>query len=353
MDILSKRVVMENETNKKRHCFDIIFEWEDIIAKALNCNIFFRSNFEFEYDNFSRKIYRKIHIPLYRLFDLFDKKRGNILLMFDGSTKQQDGIYNNPRYIPCLIDYFLDENMYSNFLRAYKNNKLVLVSSREVYEYLVRKNCPIKVEYFPLSLPDYYKTNEIYNKKYDLIIAGRVNPLLSDYVNRYEGEYPNLRILRRKYEDGHFKYYLSANGEEVSVGDTREQYINLLRQSKIALYTTPGMDGTRPDANGWNQVTPRFLEEVAAQCHIIARFPKNPDTDWYCMDKICHNIESYDDFKNTMEEYLKKDIDIDLYNGYLEKHYTSKRVEMLKDIIKRNDCIFHSNGTLSLRKGEV
>ena len=337
MDILSKRVIMESETNKKRHCFDIIFEWEDIIAEGLGCKIYSRSNFEFKYDNFCRKIYKRIHIPFYRLFNLFDKKRRNKLLMFDASTKQQDGIYNSPKYVPCLIDYFLDEKMYPNFLKAYSKNKLVLVSNKEVYEYLSAKNCPIKVEYFPLSLPDYYKTGERYKKEYDLIIAGRINPLLLDYVNRYEYEHPDLKVLKRKYEDGHFKYYLSSNGQEISVGDTREQYTELLRKSKIALYTTPGMDGTRPDANGWNQVTPRFLEEIAAQCHIIARYPTNPDTDWYCMNEICHNIESYEDFENTMEKYLTTDIDIGLYNNCLERHYTSERVEMLKEIMKRNN----------------
>lgn len=339
MDILSKRDVMENETNKKRHCFDIIFEWEDIIAQGLDCKIFTRSNFEFEYDNLSRKIFKRIHVPLYRIFNLFDKKRGNSLLMFDASTKQQDGIYNSSKYIPCLIDYFLDEKMYPNFLNAYKRNKLVLVSNREVYEYLIQKKCPIKIEYFPLSLPDYYKTNEIYEKEYDLIIAGRINPLLDGYVTKYEKEHPGLKILKRKYEDGHFKYYLSASGQEISAGDSREQYIQLLRKSKIALYTTPGMDGTRYDANGWNQVTPRFLEEIAAQCHIIARFPKNADTEWYNMNEICHNIESYDDFKNTMEKYLTTKVDIELYKSYLDRHYTSKRVEMLKEIIKRNNIM--------------
>ena len=55
------------------------------------------------------------------------------------------------------------------------------------------------------------------------------------------------------------------------------------------------------------------------------------------MNEICHNIESYEDFENTMEKYLITDIDIDLYNSYLERHYTSKRVEILKEIIKRNN----------------
>lgn len=336
MKILSKRVVMETATNKKRHCFDIIFEWEDILAKELNCSVITRSDLEFAFDEKCRRIYKKIRIPFFRLFNLIDGYRGKKVLIFDASTKQQDGIYNNHKYIPCLIDYFLNEEMYPNFLNAYKNNPLVLVSNREVYEYLVKKKCPIRIEHFPLSLSDIYKTDEIYQKEYDLIVAGRQNPLLMEYLEKYEKAYPDTRIVRRRYENGHFEYYLSATGEVISIGDTREQYIELLRKSKIALYTTPGMDGTRPDANGWNQVTPRFLEEVSSQCHIIARYPDNADTRWYELKKICKCVESYEEFEKMMNAYKQEEVNVELYKTYLEKHYTSKRAEMLKGILERN-----------------
>lgn len=335
--VLSKRSIMNGKTNDKKHCFDIVYEWEDILAEELGYQIVLRSKSEFDFDYICRKIYRRIGVPFFRLFNLLDFRHGEKAIMFDVSTKQQDGIYNNKKYIPCLIDYFLDEIMYSNFLNAYRKNPLVLISSREVYEYLVTKECPLKVAHFPLSLPDQYRINEIYDKEYDLIIAGRENPLLMKYVNEYEYEYPQTRILRRRYEKGHFIYYLSATGEIVGIGDSREQYIELLKKSKIALYTTPGMDGTRKDANGWNQVTPRFLEEISAQCHIIARYPVNADTRWYEMDKICTCVKSYDEFKNMMNDFTQRDVDINLYKKYLEKHYTSTRAKLLKQILKENN----------------
>lgn len=334
--ILSKRIVMKKATNQKKHCFDIVFEWENILAENLNCNVICRSNFEFKFDEYCRKLYKIIPIPFYRLYDIFSFSKKRKVLMFDASTKQQDGIYNNSKYIPCLVDYFLSEKNYPNFLRAYKNNLLVLVSSREVYEYLVNKGCPINIAHFPLSLPDQYLTNEVYQKEYDLIIAGRTNPLLLKYVEKYEKDYPDTKIIRRKYVDGHFWYYISSTGEKVSRGDSREEYINLLRKSKIALYTTPGIDGTRPDANGWNQVTPRFLEEMAAQCHIIARYPDNADTRWYEIDKICTSVQSYEQFKDLMCRYKDEMVDFFKYREYLSKHVTSKRGKMLKDILERN-----------------
>ncbi|MEY8267057.1 hypothetical protein AALA79_11885 [Lachnospiraceae bacterium 64-25] len=338
MKILTKRIIMQRATNKKRHCFDIIFEWEDILAKGLKCSVIYRSNFEFKFDEYCRKLYKIIPIPFYRLFNMTDARRGQEVLLFDASTKRQDGIYNHKRYIPCLIDYFLSEEMYPDFLKAYKNNSLVLVSSREVYEYLLKKDCPFKIAHFPLSLSDQYLTDEVFEKEYDLVVAGRENPLLMEYVERYEKDHPDAKIIRRKYVDGHFSYYVSSTGAEVSCGDSRQEYMSLLRKSRIALYTTPGMDGTRPDANGWNQVTPRFLEEIAAQCHIIARYPDNADTRWYEMNEICGNVKSYEEFEDLMERYRLESVDTVKYHDYLSRHITSRRVSVLEKILKERIC---------------
>lgn len=330
---------MENACNNKKYCFDIVFEWEDILAQRLGIKIITRRTAEFGFDEKCRKIYKYIPIPLYRIFNLFDKKRGKAVFMFDGATKRQDGIYNHKRYIPCLIDYFLDETGYSLFLKAYSRNQMVLVSSREVYNYLKRKNCPLKIYHFPLSLPDNFKAPDKIEKKYDLVMFARQNPLLVEYINRYEKEHPDFILVRRKYEEGHYIYYLSSNGDVVSICDTREEYFNLVMSSRIAVYTTPGMDETRTDANGWNQVTPHFLEEVAGMCHIIARYPQNDDTEWYEMNEICKCVESYEEFSNLVDRYRKEEVDVEKYEKYLKKHYTSARVELLREILSENGIL--------------
>jgi len=328
---------MENAYNNKKYCFDIVYGWEDILAEGLGVDIVKRTAFEFEFDIKSRKIYQYTHIPLYRIFNLFDRKRGNAVVMFDVSTKRQDGIYNNKKYIPCLVDYFLDESSYHLFLKAYSHNPLVLVSSREVFDYLVEKKCPLNIYHFPLSLPDDFQPIYKVEKKYDLVMFARQNPLLVRYIDQYEKEHPDFILVRRKYESGHYIYYLSSTGEVVSVCDTREEYINLVRSSKIAVYTTPGMDGTRSDANGWNQVTPHFLEEVAGMCHIIARYPENADTEWYEMKRICKCVESYEEFTQMVDCYRKEEVDYEKYTEYLKKHYTTQRVALLKDILHENN----------------
>lgn len=330
---------MENACNNKKYCFDIVYDWEDILAEGLGIDIIKRTAFEFKFDEKCRKIYQYTHIPLYRIFNLFDRQRGNAVIMFDVSTKRQDGIYNNKKYIPCLVDYFLDESNYYLFLKAYSHNPLVLVSSKEVYDYLIKKKCPLNIYHFPLSLPDDFQPIDKVEKKYDLVMFARQNPLLVKFIDRYEKEHPDFILVRRKYENGHYIYYLSSTGEVVSVCDSREEYIKLVRSSRIAVYTTPGIDGTRTDANGWNQVTPHFLEEVAGMCHIIARYPENADTKWYEMDRICKCVETYEEFSKMVDQYRNDEVDYEKYTEYLKKHFTTQRVTLLKDILRENNIL--------------
>lgn len=340
MFILTKRKIMKDEENCKTHFFDITFEWEDILSELLSASLKTRNNLIYKIDEFLRKLCDKVNIPIFSILSIINNKSKNIYFMFDMSTKKKDGIYNNKKYISCLIDYYLDNSQYQCFLKAYCRNLFVLVSSREVYEYLIERDCPIKIYHFPLSLPDYYfdmKTR--YTKDYDLVLFARQNPLLIKYINRYESMHPDLKIIRRKYKNGHYIYYESNTGEFISYGDTREQYINLVRKSKIAFYSTPGMDNTRSDANGWNQVTPHFLEEVAGQCHIIARYPDNADTRWYELDSICKCINSYNEFEDLMDKYLDEFVDLDKYEKYLKKHITSQRAILLKEILKENNLL--------------
>lgn len=342
MKILSKREIVKKEENERKYFFDIVFEWEDIFSEVLDCEINIRSNREYKFDEIGRWIYNRIKIPFFKLFSFFDYKRKKGIFMFDMAVKRQDGIYNNEKYIPCTIDYFHGDEEYPLFVNAYKNNAFVLISSLEVYEYLKNKNCPIKLYHFPLSLPDYYvNMNERYDKEYDLVLFARQNPVLMQFVDEYEKRHKDFKLVRRKYENGHFEYFLSNSGEVVSMGDTREEYWNLVKKSKIALYTTPSMDETRPytKTHGWNQVTPHFLEEIAGQCHVIARYPDNADTRWFELDKMCSFVDSYEDFEKLMDTYRQKNVDLEMYRKYLDKHVTSKRAMLLRDIMEKNNLM--------------
>ncbi|MBR4625238.1 MAG: glycosyltransferase family 1 protein [Alphaproteobacteria bacterium] len=238
--------------------------------------------------------------------------------------------------IPCIVDFYAkDDNILNDIYQQYNRNPIVLISSKEAYEFLKQKECPLNIAHFPLSISDKYKiTPETrFDKKYDLVIAGRPNPVLTDFVIRYAKSHQHFRYIYRKMEGGKFYYYTSDN-EIIGDINTREQYINLLRASRIGIYATPGIDGGEKRTNGFNQVTPRLFELICAGCHILARYPKNADTDYFQIDSLCPSIENYTQFEQLVDKDRETECDMQVYSNYIEHHYTSKRVSLLCDILK-------------------
>ena len=101
-----------------------------------------------------------------------------------------------------------------------------------------------------MSLSDRYKitSNTCYEKKYDVILIGRQNPVLKDFLDQYKKTHPDLTI------------FIPSKQELAS----RDGYLDSMKKSRIALYATPGIDGGEKRTNGFSQVTPRFLEMVAS-----------------------------------------------------------------------------------------
>lgn len=110
-----------------------------------------------------------------------------------------------------------------------------------------------------------------------------------------------------------------------------------MRQARCALYSTPGIDGGEARTNGYNQVTPRFLEEIACGCNVICRYKPNSDTEYYEMEKYWKNIETYEDFSIEFEKALFEEADMEFASKYLSKHYTSVRAYQLKELLKKID----------------
>jgi hypothetical protein len=109
--------------------------------------------------------------------------------------------------------------------------------------------------------------------------------------------------------------------------------MNLMSQSKVGLYATPGIDGDEIRTNGFSQITPRFLEYVSCGCHIIARYNENSDAKFYEIETFSPSIQTYEQFESNLDYALKNEINKTKYSNYLHKHYTSNRAELLKSII--------------------
>ena len=303
--------------------WDLVYEWEDVLKSKLQLDFYYDSKL------MNNRYIKKI--PVFNKLFQTDKPS----FMYEMSVGRPNNRNNKKNIVPCIIDFFLTKEQLPSFYKRYDKHKIVLVSSKEVYDFLKSVDCPINIGHLPLSISDIYKIRQetVFDKKYDLVIMGRTNPVLLDFLKKYSKSNPHFRYVYRVLKDGVFNYYTS-DGETLGDICTREKYIQLMRSAKVGFYGTPGIDGGETRTNGFNQVTPRFLELVASQCHIISRYHQNSDTDYYEFPRFGKSVETYEEFCSIMDVCLSKPVDRKFYSEYLQRHYTSMRAEQLAELTK-------------------
>lgn len=304
--------------------YHLVYEWEDILSKAMDMPIHKTHKYSYFLDY---QLYRR------DIFSISIKTRRH--LFFELFAWSSTPLKHSRTRIPIVIDYFLDREGTKSFINNAEKSKLVLITSREVYEHLLEEGGnPDKIKHLALSLPDTYKLdpNEKIKKEYDVILVGRTSPLFKTYLAEYEKKNPHLSVLTQKVENGHYNFY-DNEGKSVGNADTRKSYIEWMRKSRIVLYCTPGIDGDRV-TNGFSQVTPKFLEALSCGCHVILRYKDNPDTRYYEFSRFGESVETYEQFEKQMDKALTTQPDLEFYADYLKKHYTSQRANELKNILK-------------------
>lgn len=311
---------------QKHPALQLVYEWEEVFKRELNASYII---------DFNNVTMAKKFGKLYNLFPLCTRKPA---LLVDMNPKDRITPHNNrSNVIPYIIDfYFKGEDDLNFFYKNYNKHKLIFISSIEVFEFLKSVNCPLNIEHLALSITDDLSItpDSHFDKEFDVLLMGRQNPVLTGWLERYRETHKDLRVVSCKREDGHYNYY-DQNGVFMGNADEREGVIELLKKSRIGLYTTKGVDGDgMDDTHGFSQVTPRFLEYIATGNHIIARYIKNSDSDFYEMNKICSNTVSYEDFERQVDNARKSEVDMKFYSNYLQKHYTSTRVKEFNEKIK-------------------
>lgn len=305
--------------------YGIVNEWEDIFSELLNVPLY--------YDNWKRRdktIFWKL--PGFASFFQTNLPTFTYVMLPIASPHGN----NKKNIIPCMIDFFCKgKDELQLFYGRYDKNPLVLISSREAYDYLVSVNCPLNIKHLALSISDKYRvtSNTKFAKEYDVVMLGRQNKVLMEFLEQYKEKHPDLTYVYG-IKNGHKFSYRDSKGNDIGSLDSREEYMAMMRKSRVGLYATPGMDGGREHTNGFNQVTPRFLEYLVSGCHVIARYPQNSDTDFYEMDKLSVNADTYEQFEEAMNKARQQDVNMGLYSSYLEKHYTSERVRTLQEYLK-------------------
>lgn len=306
-----------------RFFWQIVFEWEDVFAKEMNIPLWKEP-----------QIARNPHafrLPI--LSDLVTMGKGHVF-RYDMSSGNYD-FWNTKRVISCIIDFITEPKKIPEFEEAYGRHKIVLISSLEAYEILKENQTKLTIAHLPLSLSDIYRiasTTKI-EKKYDLVLMGRQNPILMDFLKEYVKKHPDLVYIHKPEGEKGFTYYTSR-GEVVGNIGSRAQYMQLTRLAKCSLYSTQCVDGGPKWRRGYNQVTPRFLEMIASGCHVIARYTDNPDIRFYEIEKFAPMCDSYSDFEKQLDKARNEEVNMEMYAKYMEKHYTSVRVGQLKEILK-------------------
>ena len=255
---------------------------------------------------------------------------------FEIGPKDFPDFSNSKRAIPAFIDLWKPMDLVS-FESINKECPLVLISSLETIEYLQEHNCKLNLAHLPLSLSDRYqaKAGVLYEKTYDIVLAGRTNPVLRKFLDKFVQDKPEVELVAQQEVNGELIYVSNKKGPLGKL-DSREEYIQLLRASKIAFYTTPGIDGGEKRTGGFNPVTPRFLELLSAKCLIVARYPDNADTRFYELNRVCPNVDSYAQFEELLLKYLQSpSVPVSLYEEIVRRHATSRRAEELQYLLKQ------------------
>lgn len=339
-DILSSRYF---EHNPNHH---LIYEWEEDFSTALaipivNAKPFYRKVI---YNRYTKKLLNTLSESILQKLNniislsALSRDTAGYSLAFELSVINVPDFSTTAKAVPLMIDFWKNTDL-ASFYKTYRNCKLILISSLETFNFLKADNCPLPIKHLGLSLSDRYRLDENthYEKKYDILLAGRLNirtnQVLRDYLEEFIHRYPDTEYLYQQEIDGEY-YYVSNKRGTIGKFHTRQDYIDLLRASKISFYSTPGLDGGEKRTGGFNPVTPRYLELLSAQCLLLGRYPKNEETDFYELPKVCPNIDTYEDFETTLLGYLnQKNTSFATHRKILDKHYTSRRAQQLAEIL--------------------
>lgn len=278
-----------------------VYEWEDDIKKL---------NFPIEYmDSYTKhpvaRILRKLHIS--KSISWNDNDDTYIFFAMNIDLLRIITWYI-PNVIPILLDVTLDE--IDELYNLTKKLPVFWVTALKIKEALVQKYPNCSVCYMPQMASDRYLSEAI-QKDISIIQFGRRNPVLHEYALEYVNTHSGTTYVYRcdEPQNGMEKY---ENGSKVSIGkiEHREEFISLLRKSKICLCSSPLMDSTRDFGEGIDFLTARWYEAIMNRCYIIARVSDivQPELEQTQLKQLICNVSTYDEFERNVNAYLKSDV---------------------------------------------
>ena len=226
--------ILTNRNISNGKDYGIVNEWEDIFSQLLNVPLY--------YDDWKRRD-KTIFWKFPWLAAYFQTSIPTFAYVMLPNASPHGN--NRKNIIPCMIDFYCREKEeLQQFYKRYDKCPLVLISSKEAYDFLISIKCPLHIKHLPLSISDKYRINDktTFNKRYDVVMLGRQNEVLQTFLNEYSERHKDVTYVYGKKEGRGFRYF-DQTGVDLGCMSTREDYMNLMRQSRIGLYATPAMDG--------------------------------------------------------------------------------------------------------------
>lgn len=148
-DVMKIRRILTNRRFLHEYFWQIVYEWEDCLAERLKAPL--RNN-----------LFASCHIRW-----LWGKITGSEATVPTTSKPAlafvmrpmfvDDNIVGRKNIIPAIIDFWLQSDAeIKAFEKRYRNHPAVLISSKEVFDFLKLKQVDVNLFHWPLSLPDMY-----------------------------------------------------------------------------------------------------------------------------------------------------------------------------------------------------
>jgi hypothetical protein len=318
---------------KQPYYWDIVFEWEDELAKQLELPLIRVGE---KYDriykpSWIRKVFNRLNA--YQVWDRLFFQPKKYFLAFHIGPPGVYSFHSRKDVIPIIIDFWKAEDL-NRFQHIFSLSKIVFITSREVFNYLESQKIRVNISHLALSLADkVYHEPGRQEKEFDLIQPGRQNEQLGQYTKLLLAEFPELHYVYAKKLDGKLVMFSTRRG---NLGEfaSREAFLNLLRRTKITVLSAPGLDDDAKRTGGFSPVTPRFLESAACDCCMVGLYPANDDFTYYGIDKICKNVQDYTAFRSAVLKFLQ-DPQLPDHREFLARHLTSQRAVELKEKLSK------------------
>jgi hypothetical protein len=246
----------------------------------------------------------------------------------------------NHKLIPVVMDLWRDD--FDAFIHHAPNFKLVFATNLQSCRELSLRVPNLR--YLPFTLADQYLHCTIPEKDIDIIHYGRRNPLLDQYMQRLVTEYPDIHyVTTDKSKDGTVILIHSNRYGVLGESDSRIKFMNLLCRSRVSLVSTVGMDGSR-QTGGIDPISPRFLESMAAGCHLVGRIPDNDEFRQSGLSLLCHHVDSYQEFAEIVLRLLNTQVYPKFeYYQFLQQRLTSSLVQIILDSMASPAIVNNSN----------